>query len=333
MSTVPTNRTPGLFAPTYYSAFHCIANHCRHSCCIDWEICIDGATYEKYKQIKSICDTVEVGEDGPCFTLTPCGRCPHLTDNGLCRIILTHGEDYLSQICQDHPRFYNDVGSGRREVGLGIVCEEACRLILSGDAPFALVKIEELPADGTVSMDEPDFDPLPDRDHIITIIESPKGSYTEKIVALQSEYALPLTALTDEWPERLLELEILDEAWERDLSALQGKLRPADSTVPLYDQYYTRLLTYFVYRHVSTAEHFDDLRARLAFALLSAEVIRSLFAATATTPACVSAGAPEALIDFARRYSAEIEYSEENTAELIFAIECEMMGEAETASQ
>ncbi len=318
-----TNPPPALFAPAYYSAFRCIADRCKHSCCIDWEICIDEATYEKYKPIESIRTTVEESEDGPCFALTPQGRCPHLTDTGLCRIILTHGEDYLCEICQNHPRFYNDVGYGRREVGLGIVCEEACRLILESDIPLALIKIADLPAEEPEEPEDCAFDALPIRDRIISVIASHQDSYDERIAALQREFALPDTTLTQEWLDRLLSLEILDEAWERDLSALRQNPLKAHSAADLYAPDYTRLLTYFVYRHVSVAKQSGDLRARLGFAILSVEVIRALFEANAPQT-------HDALIDAARRYSAEIEYSEDNTAELIFALECAMMGESET---
>ena len=30
-----------IIAPDYYREFHCIADKCRHSCCIGWEIDID----------------------------------------------------------------------------------------------------------------------------------------------------------------------------------------------------------------------------------------------------------------------------------------------------
>ena len=30
--------------PDYYPLFHCIADRCRHNCCIGWEIDIDSRT-------------------------------------------------------------------------------------------------------------------------------------------------------------------------------------------------------------------------------------------------------------------------------------------------
>ena len=37
--------------PDYYKDFKCIADKCRHNCCIGWEIDIDLDTAELYRQI------------------------------------------------------------------------------------------------------------------------------------------------------------------------------------------------------------------------------------------------------------------------------------------
>ena len=42
-----------IFAPDYYNKFKCIANRCKHSCCIGWEIDIDDETFEYYEDIDS----------------------------------------------------------------------------------------------------------------------------------------------------------------------------------------------------------------------------------------------------------------------------------------
>ena len=35
--------------PDYYPLFHCIADRCRHNCCIGWEIGIDPAALADYQ--------------------------------------------------------------------------------------------------------------------------------------------------------------------------------------------------------------------------------------------------------------------------------------------
>ncbi len=317
-----------VFVPNYYTKFRCIAEKCRHSCCIDWEICIDEDTFSKYKQIKAILDTVTECEDGPCFALQENGRCPHLNDSGLCNIILSYGEDFLSDICKNHPRFFNETANGRIEVGLGIVCEEACRLILESEAAFSLS--ETVDFFDVFSSDEAccealpnDFDPIPQRNRMLAITEAPEKSFDEKLDILKKEFRIPELRTPSEWLDRFLSLEILDAKWEQLLQSMKGKqIRKSPSQEAIYGGHYARLLAYFIYRHVSVAEHSDNLRARLAFSILSVEMIRFLFEyAAEQAPASTSESLSEMLISFARRYSAEIEYSEDNTFELIFEFE------------
>lgn len=311
------------YAPSYYNDFKCIADKCRHSCCIDWEICIDETTYAKYKQTGDILNTVKECEDGPCFALRENGRCPHLNDSGLCNIILSYGKDFLSDICRNHPRFYNYISDERTEAGIGLVCEEACRLILENEKPFSLFKTDD-PDNGdfggmVLDNSEADFNALAQRDRIISIIEATDVSFDEKIAVLKAEFKLSELYTPDKWLDRFLSLEILEPDWEQALKSMRGKfLRKNCENTDKYGKYYERLLTYFVYRHVSVSDSEDNLRARLAFCILSVQVITSLFEEN-PNEVLNSAKAPEKLIDWARRYSAEIEYSEDNTAELIYA--------------
>ena len=41
-----------LIAPEYYTKFHCIADKCRHSCCVGWEIAIDPDKLVYYRSIE-----------------------------------------------------------------------------------------------------------------------------------------------------------------------------------------------------------------------------------------------------------------------------------------
>ena len=135
-------------APNYYKSFSCIADRCQHSCCIGWEIDIDEDSLDYYKSIDG-----EIGEflsknienDGETAHFRLIGeeeRCPFLQENGLCRMILTLGEESLCHICREHPRFYHEF-SDREEVGLGLCCEEAARLILSQEDETFLEILED----------------------------------------------------------------------------------------------------------------------------------------------------------------------------------------------
>ena len=141
-----------LYVPDYYPAFRCIASKCGHTCCAGWEIDIDADSLSRYDRLPG-----EFGErvrrcvsrEGtPHFILGAGERCPLLNGENLCELILHAGEGALCQICRDHPRFRNYF-SGRVEMGLGLVCEAAARLILSSDHPLRLIRLE---GDGAEAM-------------------------------------------------------------------------------------------------------------------------------------------------------------------------------------
>ena len=155
-------------APKYYTDFKCIADRCRHSCCVGWEIDIDSATMSKYASLsggygKEIKNSIEA-EEVPHFKLCEDERCPHLDERGLCRIIANVGEDYLCDICREHPRFYNDTARGK-EAGLGLSCEEAARIILSSDEYDQMICVGEMES----SLDAPEFDAVEKRERIFYI--------------------------------------------------------------------------------------------------------------------------------------------------------------------
>lgn len=131
--------------------FKCIADKCKHTCCRGWEIDVDEETYEIYQALpgefgdrirasivtESYDDTREnhnpeaAGKEAVHhFALTEDERCPFLNERNLCDIILNLGEDYLCDICSEHPRFYKEVEDGRFACGYGLCCEEAARLTL-----------------------------------------------------------------------------------------------------------------------------------------------------------------------------------------------------------
>lgn len=141
-----------ILVPDYYPAFHCIAGKCRHTCCVGWEVDIDEESLARYRIFPEIQKEIE-GAETPHFRLTEEERCPFLNQEGLCELILRHGEDILCQICRDHPRFRN-YWSDRTELGLGLVCEEAGRLILSRPSPMKLVILSDDGEDEALPEDE-----------------------------------------------------------------------------------------------------------------------------------------------------------------------------------
>ena len=134
-----------LRVPDYYDEFSCIAGECTGSCCDGWEIDIDDATREYYSQVpgeigERLRDKLYKGEDGEYrFRLGEHGRCPFLNDDNLCDIIIALGEEALSEVCTDFPRFALSYGHVMQRI-LSVSCEEVGRIILSRTEPVKFVE-------------------------------------------------------------------------------------------------------------------------------------------------------------------------------------------------
>ena len=304
-----------LYAPAYYKSFKCIADRCKHSCCIGWEIDIDRATAERYELLsggygESVKSSVEQACDGglPHFRLCENDRCPHLDDRGLCRIILEMGEGYLCDICREHPRFYNDTLCGR-EVGLGIACEEAARLVLTSDNYAEIVEIDD---DG-IEPDEAftDFDAVAARKRLYAVLSDKACPFYDRLTQIYTDFAVSPQIISDDgWRELFSSLEYLDER-HRELfggysSALDGESCP--------DEVLERVLAYFIFRHCSKAYDENEFRASLGFSLVCERLLASLARAQ-------GANTLDALVPLAVAISEELEYSEENTDAIRFEFE------------
>ena len=300
-----------IYAPPYYKNFECIKGACRHTCCAGWRIGIDTDTLSLYETMEgdlghTVRKWIETDEDGAYIPLTECGRCPHLDEDGLCRIISALGNEAVSEICREHPRFYNSAGD-RLEVGIGMSCEAAAELILSSDEYFPAICVGECDAENA----ECEF--IRERDRMLEMLADKSTEYRDKLILLINKYQIPKDILFGErWRKTFNELEYkTDESAKLFTSAISNGTFGRDELLE-------RFLAYMIYRHVTAAESYTDMRARLSFCLLSAAVLESM---------TVSSGADtlDEVAELARIYSDEIEYSEDNTDALIFEIECEII--------
>lgn len=306
-----------LYAPEYYTRFKCIASRCRHSCCIGWEIDIDSDTLDYYKAVdgdfgKRLSDSI-TGGDCPCFTLGKDERCPFLNSEGLCDIIINLGEDALCQICRDHPRFRNYF-SDRVEIGLGLCCEEAARIIVEGDGSAELTVIEDDGEECLPTGEEAEF--FGYRQRLLDILGDTSTSVGHRLSLCLDAIGIPDKALTPkELSDILLRLEYMEPEWHSTLVSL-GK---ADSlpTLPVdTDEVFARLAVYFLYRHL--ADSLDDgrLPERTAFCVFSTRALRAICALRLSQKGELTSAD---IAEVARMLSSEIEYSEENTETLISA--------------
>lgn len=292
-----------LYAPSYYQKFACIADKCTHSCCVGWEIDIDKDTMYTYNHMEEdygdvIRKSIDTTGETPHFTLCAGERCPHLDKQGLCNIITNVGEEYLCHVCREHPRFYNTTANGM-EVGLGMACEEACRIILSTPDFASMEPIRRIPA-GVVCLG---FDPLPSRGKVYEILSRDTLTYTQKIHTLSQFFGISLTCCTDEaWRDILANLEYLDEDHKTLFATYSSVVTPPHALM----SYLERALAYFVYRHGTSAKSETDFGASLGFGLFCVQLMTCM---AVSQKVCDLSG----LVEIGRIVSEELEYSEENT--------------------
>ena len=301
--------------PAYYRDFKCIASACRHSCCIGWEVDIDADTHRAYESM-----TAPYGEriresidyDGePHFRLSAGDRCPHLSECGLCNIITECGESSLCQICSDHPR-YRSFYDGVTEIGLGLSCEEAARLALefenslgflvSDSEDFATAEYRAVYPYELFTGDERFVAEA--KAEYISLINNRDLSIGERLSRL-----LPKMPTAEKIKALFLSLEILDETWRKRVENISAEHFNLD--FEKYADYIERTVIAFIFRHTS-CESFYSPKTVAAFAALSAVIVAAL------------SKSREDFIDTLRAYSAEVEYSTDNTERLLDFIEGEI---------
>ena len=299
------------FVPNYYKDFKCIAQKCRHNCCIGWEIDIDEETLLKYENRKGkfsrkLKQGIEHNEDCACFRLDGKGRCVFLNEKNLCDIILNLGEESLCQICSDHPRFRNYY-SDRIEMGLGLCCEEAGRIILEQDIPFSLVLLSD---DGDKDeTDDTEFRKY--KENIFEMLNGNKLTLNEKINIFSSycEYEIPELS-KNERIDLFLSLERLDDKWSAVLNQLKGT-DISDVIIPeKYDKHFENIIKYFTYRHITTKNDTE----MIFFILTSYRMIENLCKMHIKNYCDLTI---DDIIEYCRLYSSEIEYSDENIEKII----------------
>ncbi len=298
--------------PDHYPRFRCIAGACRHSCCVGWEIDIDPESYLRYQNCAGamgarLAEHIAPG-DPPCFRLTDTERCPFLNAAGLCQLILYGGEDFLCQICTDHPRFRNFLPD-RTEVGLGLCCEAAGALLLRQKEPMQLLyrgQVEAEPEPETAFL-------LRLRASLIALAQDRTKPLDARMAQMQALCHVSLPEA--DWPAVFLALERLDAGWTPLLEALQAAPPGPEDCVAFArhmasrETEYEQLLVYFLYRHFLSAREDGDVGSKLNFAILSVQFLRRLGALVFSRKGAFLFADQ---VELARMYSGEIEYSQEN---------------------
>ena len=299
--------------PDYYKDFKCIAGACRHSCCIGWEIEIDKATKEFYDSVggemgRRLSENIKEG-DTPEFILTENERCPFLNKDNLCDIIINLGEEHISHICREHPRFYNEI-CGRVEAGLGLSCEEAARIVLGKKTKTILECSGETTSDDKI---------LSLRDDLISLLQKREKSIRMRLfeVLNMCNTSLPERGV-EFWTDFLLSLECMDEAWRDKISVLKildgARSDKFDSYMKGRETEYEQLAVYLIYRHFATAADMDDAATRACFCVFGVWLVYALGLCAFLEKGEFSF---EDQVELVRLFSSELEYSEENTDALL----------------
>lgn len=322
--------------PDFYDNFKCIADKCTDNCCIGWEIDVDKVSLDKYyaintpfgDEIRSL--IVKSDDDSDCFALSKEERCPFLNEKNLCRIIINCGEDYLCDICREHPRFY-EWFVGVTECGLGLCCEEVCRLLLEREEPFLLIEEsdgEEIVFETDEDIAELDcyillsafrvslFEILFNKDmdfeeKLVQVLSKSETFFEEEFKIRNYKNSIELFKRTepigDNW---IAFIKKLSENFEKYLTVereFQEKTKG--------DMLYSKILAYIIYRHFTKAVFDKSMRERICFAI---ESVRFIYLCDLKTFYEKGVLTLKDRIENLKNWSKQVEYSEENTDLLIY---------------
>ena len=320
--------------PDYYEDFRCLAGACPHSCCTQWEVVIDEATAARYRAVpgplgEKLRRALQRDAEGDlCFPLNG-GRCPFLDEENLCEIHKQLGQEVTSITCREHPRFTEDYGTFK-EITLAASCPAANDLLLGSEAHLHFVEFRtEEPEE---ACDEWIAYLLPLRRRMLTLLADralPLSLRMQRFLLLAEAAqacldedrpeALPGLPLPASCPGAEADAPALFPAALRVLTELEtlepdfpALLEQAVSVppTPVSEALAERIAVYFAFRYLLKAVNDGDLLGRAQWVVYAVLVIRRLAAVC---------GLGEAL----RRFSCEIEHSEENLDALLDALRWE----------
>lgn len=332
-----------LTAPCYYKEFQCTADRCRDNCCrTGWEIEIDRRTMDYYQSLPEpqrtrILAGIHQDEDGYCTIQPEGGQCPFLDEKGLCSLVLELGDEHIGDICALHPR-YREWFPGRMEIGVGLCCEEAARLILSDSAPaeFETYLTDE---DEEEEEDAPLYLPLLDlRDGLFEILQDRELSLKKRLgsalrLAAGIQEAINEEKLTggvrpsnmeaesSDWQEVLSalvtvhqEMEHLEEDWQQKLNDLEEHLEELDwegfeEALGERKYEYEHIAVYLIFRYFLKAVFDENALVKVQQAVAMILMMAALGARYWQKRGRLTL---EDQIEVVRQYSKEVEYSDDN---------------------
>lgn len=198
-----------------YDSFKCIADKCKFTCCSGWDINIDSNTYEKWNKEKNKCKDILnklkfIDNDYIIINKKTNDTCPFLDNRGLCNIVKSNGDEYLSLTCQRFPRIENTF-EGIKEFTLSCSCPEVVDIIGKIEEEIILVNCNNDDTDIPIE--------IKIRDTIIKIIKEKNLNIESKLIV---SYRMLLNILNN---EELTEEVVLNEIENYNNIILQETLQ------------------------------------------------------------------------------------------------------------
>lgn len=327
-----------MIRPWFYDDFVCIADRCTDNCCAGWEIDIDEPAMERFRKVpgefgERLRSAVHERDGQRCFALAAGDRCSLLREDGLCELILHCGDEILCDICALHPRFFNNSGEVS-EGGLGLCCEEVCRLLYSSPEPFRLV-MDEADLAAMSSDDEVTASFRRERDELFGILRDRSLGFFDRLarcaefawnIQQQIEGGTP-AMLPQEWTSitgsedivRLLDtlaaMESINDEWTQLLERLIQRREELIAAVPVFlaefpDWRYEHIAAYGIFRHYTGSLEDSAAYARVMLACCSALTVLLMDCMKWLDKGSLTEW--DMILDL-KLYSKQVEYSQENT--------------------
>ena len=316
--------------PLFYDDFVCKADKCTDTCCAGWEIDVDDIAMNKYRAVcGDFADRLQDGtiyaDEVYSFRLKENERCWFLAENGLCDIYSNLGQDFLCDICREHPRFYNCY-ENVEETGLGLCCERACELLFQDNKPF------DICVDGDVSNDDYNklfilrnkcFEILRDHDNLLCdnicrllmfASEVQENFFDDEFSFAEYENKAELFATL---LSLYAETEPVNQEWTQLLELLTENLDDivaVSDKVCFQDIYYEKTISYIIYRHLIEAAFCGNFIGGVTFSVSGAIFIHMINCLHFNLHRSFTT---EDMINSVKLWSKQTEYSQENTDFLI----------------
>ncbi len=310
--------------PDFFDKFKCIAEKCTDNCCIGWEVDVDCDTAEKYAAYSGalgerLRGELTVSEDGlPCFKMRADGRCPFLNADNLCDIITEAGSGFLCEICREHPRFYEWVGDVT-ECGLGLCCEEACRLLLSCGG-FSLT------ADGSEEAEDEEAEIYDSffafRENLFNTVSDESKTLAECIenvlaAVKSSEFYCGedrMLKTAKDVSEFYKTTEPIDDNWSAYAEKIAAFAESGAGFNKADEPWLRLVFSYLLYRHLTAGLYDGDIYARACFC---AEAVGYIALCAEVKRAEKGVLSQRDIIDVIKYWSKQTEYSDINISKAI----------------